>query len=74
MGMRIIAVDGGDDKEKLCKEELGAEEYVDYTKVKDITAEVKRITKYGAHGSIVIAASKEGYALGPQVVSKRCLA
>ena len=67
MGMRVIAVDGGDDKKALT-EEIGAEKYVDFTKVKDIPAEVKQITKYGAHGSIVIAASKEGYALGPNVV------
>lgn len=58
MGMRVIAVDGGDDKRKLCLEQLGAEQYIDFTQVKDIPAKVKEITKYGAHGSIVFAATK----------------
>ena len=32
MGMRMIAIDGGEDKRKLCKEELGAEEYIDFVR------------------------------------------
>jgi len=64
MGMRIIAIDGGDEKRDLCKK-LGAEEFIDYTKVQDIAAEVMRITTYGAHGVIVTAATKEAYASAP---------
>lgn len=73
MGMRVIAVDGGNDKRKLCIDQLKAEEYIDFTQVKDIPAKVKEITKYGAHGSIVFAAAKEGYALGPNVVCLRSM-
>ena len=64
MGMRVIAIDGGDAKADLCKK-LGAEEYLDYTKTKDLAAEVTRITTYGAHAVIVFAASREAYASGP---------
>jgi propanol-preferring alcohol dehydrogenase len=32
MGMRVIAIDGGEEKRKLCKD-LGAEEYIDFTQV-----------------------------------------
>jgi propanol-preferring alcohol dehydrogenase len=46
MGMRVIAVDGGKEKEELCKK-LGAEEYIDFMTCKDIKAEVMRITTYG---------------------------
>lgn len=67
MGMRVIAVDGGEEKDKLCKE-LGAEQYIDFTKTKDIAAEVMKITTYGAHGVIVFAASKEGYAIAPSLL------
>ena len=67
MGMRVIAVDGGADKEKLCKS-LGAEHYIDFTKTKDMAADVTNITTYGAHGCIVIAASREGYAAAPTLV------
>lgn len=49
MGMRVIAVDGGDAKRDLCKK-LGAEVFIDFTSTKDIAAEVMKITKYGAHG------------------------
>lgn len=64
MGMRIIAIDGGEEKGKLCKD-LGAEHYLDFTTSKDLAAEVMKITTYGAHGVIVTAATKEGYATAP---------
>ena len=62
--MRVIAVDGGDDKRDLCKR-LGAEEFIDFTNTQDIAAEIMRITTYGAHGVIVTAATKEAYASAP---------
>lgn len=46
MGMRVIAVDGGSEKEKLCKQ-LGAEHYIDFLSCQDIAAEVLKITTYG---------------------------
>ena len=49
MGMRVIAIDGGEAKEKLCKD-LGAEAFIDFQKTKDITGEVMKLTTYGAHG------------------------
>lgn len=66
MGMRIIAVDGGAEKDKLCKD-LGAEVYIDFTKVKDIPVEVEKITTYGAHGILVIANSRQAYAVAPNL-------
>jgi len=65
--MRVIAVDGGDEKRDLCKK-LGAEEFIDFQKVKDIPAEVQRITTYGAHGVIVTAATREAYASAPMML------
>jgi len=67
MGMRVIAIDGGEEKGKLCKS-LGAEEYLDFTAVKDMIAEVTRITTYGAHAVIVFAASKESYGSAPNML------
>lgn len=60
MGMRVIAIDGGDEKQELCTK-LGAEAFIDFQKTKDITAEVMKITTYGVHGVIVTAASKPAY-------------
>jgi alcohol dehydrogenase, propanol-preferring len=45
MGMRVIAVDGGDDKKKLCLDQLGAEKYIDFQQEKDIPAKVTEMTK-----------------------------
>ena len=64
MGMRIIAVDGGGEKEKLCLS-LGAEHFIDYTSAQDIPAEIQRITTYGAHGVAVFATATQSYAIAP---------
>lgn len=53
--MRPIVVDGGEKKEKLAKE-MGAEAFVDFTKVSDPAAEVVKIADgIGAHGVLVTA-------------------
>lgn len=67
MGMRVIAVDGGEEKGKLC-EKLGAEVCIDFTTCQDIPAQVKKITTYGAHGVVVTAATKEAYASAPMML------
>lgn len=64
MGMRVIAVDGGAEKEKICLS-LGAERFIDYTSVQNISAEVLRITTYGPQGVIVFAISTQSYAAAP---------
>jgi propanol-preferring alcohol dehydrogenase len=66
MGMRIIAIDGGADKRKLCTQ-LGAEVFLDFAEVPDLPAEVMKITTHGAHGIITIAASRAAYAVGPSL-------
>ena len=65
--MRVIAIDGGSEKEALCKK-LGAEAFIDFQTSKDIPAEVMKLTTYGAHGVIVTAATKEGYASAPMML------
>jgi propanol-preferring alcohol dehydrogenase len=67
MGMRVIAIDGGDEKREMCKK-LGAEVFIDYLTVKDTAAEVVKTTTYGAHAVIVFAATKEGYASAPAML------
>jgi alcohol dehydrogenase, propanol-preferring len=41
------------------------EAFIDFTTTKDITAEIMRITMYGAHGVLITATTKEGYATAP---------
>lgn len=57
MGRRVIAIDGGEEKHKLCME-LGADKWIDFTKSKDIVADVKKATDgHGAHAAVVTTAS-----------------
>jgi propanol-preferring alcohol dehydrogenase len=61
MGRRVIAIDSGAEKKKLC-EDLGADAWIDYVDCKDIVAEVKRITDgRGAHAAVVTTAHPSGY-------------
>ncbi|KAG9242579.1 chaperonin 10-like protein [Calycina marina] len=68
MGMRVIAIDGGAEKRALC-EKLGAEEFIDYTTVESVEAEVLRITSgIGAHGIFVTTGSPAAYKIAPMMV------
>ncbi|KAF4334889.1 polyketide synthase enoylreductase [Fusarium beomiforme] len=62
MGMRVIAVDIGKEKEDMCRK-LGAEEFIDFSN--DVVAEVMRITTYGAQGALVAAPAQAAYDLAP---------
>lgn len=67
MGMRVVGVDGGDDKKELCMK-LGCEAFVDFTKVKDVAEEVIRICDgKGAHGVFVTATSASAYSTAPNM-------
>lgn len=57
MGYRVLGIDGGDEKAKLFKE-LGGEYFIDFTKSKDIIAEVIEATNGGAHGVINVSVSE----------------
>ncbi|KAJ5562538.1 hypothetical protein N7535_003013 [Penicillium sp. DV-2018c] len=62
MGLRIIAIDGGDEKRQMC-EKLGAEAYVDFQTSKDLVADVKAATPggLGAHAVLLLAASEKPF-------------
>jgi len=56
MGYRVVGIDGGEEKGESAKR-LGAEAFVDFTKIKDVGEEVQRITDGGAHGVINVSVS-----------------
>ena len=57
MGRRVIAIDGGEEKHKLCKT-LGADVWIDFTTSKDIVGDIKKATGgLGAHAAVVTTAS-----------------
>ncbi|SCU84238.1 LAMI_0C06766g1_1 [Lachancea mirantina] len=57
MGYRVVGIDGGAEKAKMFKE-LGGEVFIDFTKTKDIVAEVLKVTNGGAHGTINVSVSE----------------
>ncbi|KAJ5647478.1 hypothetical protein N7490_003850 [Penicillium lividum] len=62
MGLRVIAIDGGDEKRAMC-EQLGSEAYVDFTKSQDLVADVKAATPegLGVHAVLVLAVSEKPF-------------
>ncbi|OBT39080.1 hypothetical protein VE00_09908 [Pseudogymnoascus sp. WSF 3629] len=61
LGFKVIAVDSGESKRKLCLE-LGATRFLDF-KVDDVDKTVKELTNgYGVHGAVCLAGNKAGYA------------
>ncbi|KAK4983654.1 hypothetical protein LTR50_007083 [Elasticomyces elasticus] len=64
IGLRVIGVDGGDEKRELCVR-LGCDAFVDFTKVNDVAAEVMKITGHGAQGVFVTAGNAAAYASAP---------
>ncbi|KDQ07027.1 hypothetical protein BOTBODRAFT_149416 [Botryobasidium botryosum FD-172 SS1] len=62
MGLRVIAIDTGDEKRDLCSK-LGAEKWIDFTQVDDIVKALKDATEdgLGPHASIVTSSSGKAY-------------
>ncbi|KAF2963389.1 hypothetical protein GQX73_g10183 [Xylaria multiplex] len=62
MGLHAIAIDGGAEKEKMCKE-LGATTYVDFTTSKNLVEDVKKATPegYGPHAVLLLAVTEKPF-------------
>ncbi|QRV80450.1 Zinc-binding dehydrogenase [Ceratobasidium sp. AG-Ba] len=60
-GLRVIALDTGDEKKALCQK-LGAETFVDFKTSPNIIEEIKKVADgLGPHAAIVASASSQGY-------------
>eukprot|EP00934_Nitzschia_sp_Nitz4_P005476 Nitzschia sp. Nitz4//scaffold217_size45653//8654//9789//NITZ4_007219-RA/size45653-augustus-gene-0.2-mRNA-1//1//CDS//3329542222//5466//frame0 len=71
-GITTIAIDGGADKEKSCKE-LGASAFIDFTKSKDVVADVKAATPdgLGPQAVLCLAVSEKPFQQAAQYVRAR---
>jgi len=72
MGLRIIAVDTGADKEKMCKE-LGATAFVDFAKSKDVVKDVQAATEdgLGPHAVVLLAVTERPFQQAAEYVRPR---
>lgn len=72
MGLRTVAIDGGEDKAASCKK-LGATAYVDFKTSKDIVADVKAATPEGEgpHAVLLLAVSEKPFQQATEYVRSR---
>ena len=67
MGYKVIAIDGGDAKKKLCTD-LGADVFVDFKKENVPEAIQKATGSDGAHGVIIANAAPASYKIACSLV------
>ncbi|GES62055.1 pyruvate decarboxylase [Aspergillus terreus] len=68
LGYRVLAISSGEQKRRLCIDQLGAEYFVDYKCSKDIVSEVRSITPDGPHAVVVVASAMEPFQAALQYV------
>jgi propanol-preferring alcohol dehydrogenase len=69
MGLRVIAVDSGDEKKKMCLEKLGAESFVDFATSKNVVKDVQAATEdgLGPHAVILVAVNEKPFQQAAEV-------
>ncbi|KAK8219400.1 alcohol dehydrogenase [Zalaria obscura] len=72
MGLRTIAIDTGDDKEKMCSE-LGSYAFVDFAKSKNVVKDVQAATEdgLGPHAVILVAVNEKPFQQAAEYVRPR---
>merc|ERR1712000_410206 len=72
MGLRVIAIDGGNEKKEMTAK-LGAESYVDFMSSKNVVAEVKAATSdgLGPHAVLLVAVQEKPFQQATQYVRSR---
>ncbi|KAK4120861.1 GroES-like protein [Parathielavia appendiculata] len=72
MGLRVIGIDGGEEKGQSCKS-LGAEVYVDFTSSADIVRDVKAATPdgLGPHAVLLLAVSEKPFQQATEYIRSR---
>ncbi|KNG80698.1 hypothetical protein ANOM_010193 [Aspergillus nomiae NRRL 13137] len=68
MGLRVIGIDAGEDKETLCVK-LGCEAFIDHQRSTNLSQDVRNIADgKGAHGVLVTASSAAAYRVAPHML------
>jgi len=61
MGLRVVAIDTGEEKRKLCLK-LGAEKWIDFKETKDLVKDIQDATDgFGPHSAVITAATSTAY-------------
>lgn len=72
MGLRIIAIDGGDEKKEMTAK-LGAESYIDFLTSEDVVKDVQAATAdgRGPHAVLLVATSEKPFQQAAEYVRPR---
>lgn len=73
MGLRTIAIDSGDEKKKMCTEQLGSYAFVDFASSKNVVADVQAATEdgLGPHAVILVAVNEKPFQQAAEVSAPR---
>jgi propanol-preferring alcohol dehydrogenase len=73
MGLRTIAIDTGDEKKKLCTEDLGAEAFIDFSKSSNVVKDVQAATPdgLGPHAVLLVAVNEKPFQQAAEYVRPR---
>jgi propanol-preferring alcohol dehydrogenase len=73
MGLRTIGIDTGDEKKKICTEQLGAEHFVDFAKSSNVVKDVQACTPdgLGPHAVLLVAVNEKPFQQAAEYVRPR---
>jgi len=73
MGLRTIAIDTGDDKKKMCTEQLGSYAFIDFATSKNLVKDVQAATEdgLGPHAVILVAVNEKPFQQAAEYVRPR---
>lgn len=71
MGLRTIAIDTGDEKKKMCLEQLGSYAFIDFAKSDNVVKDVQAATEdgLGPHAVILVAVNEKPFQQAAEVRS-----
>lgn len=63
MGLKVIAIDGGEEKRKMCTEKLGASSFVDFQTSSNVVKDVQSATAdgLGPHAVLLVAVNEKPF-------------
>jgi len=73
MGLKVIGIDGGDEKKDMVLNKLGAKHFVDFSKSKNLVKDVQNCTEdgLGPHAVILVAVSEKPFQQASEYVRPR---
>jgi len=73
MGLRTISIDTGDEKKKMCTEQLGSYAFVDFAKSQNVVKDVQGATEdgLGPHAVILVAVNEKPFQQAAEYVRPR---